>query len=96
VFGKDVPARVFNLGTREAPMNESKSWRRGFAAGFAALVLSVGGHLATGEAPAESACSLSRSRLADRSDRFSPNLEARGIAQRVARAVLGLVLGTCS
>ena len=78
-------------------MNESKSWRRGFAAGFAALALSVGGHLATGEAPAKSACSLSRSRLADKlADRFTPEVEARGIAQRVARAVLGAVLGTCS
>ena len=78
-------------------MNESQSWRRGFAAGFAALVLSVGGHLATSSAPAESACSLSRSRLADRlADRFTPEIEARSIAQRVARAVLGAVLGTCS
>ena len=78
-------------------MNESKSWRRGFAGGFAALMLSVGGHFATSGAPVESACSLSRSRLADRlADRVTPHLEARGIAQRVARAVLGVVLGTCT
>ena len=79
-------------------MTESQSWRRGFAAGFAALVLSVGGHLATsGGAPAESACSLSRTRLADRlAERFTPQVEARGLAQRVARAVIGAMLGTCS
>ena len=77
-------------------MNESRSWRRGFAAGFAALVLSVGGHLATGT-PAPESCSLSRSMLADRlAERFTPRVEARGIAQRVARAVLGAMLHTCS
>ena len=77
-------------------MNESQSWRRGFAAGFAALVLSVGGHLAT-EAPASGSCSLSRGMLADRlAERFTPRVEARGIAQRVARAVLGAMLHTCS
>jgi hypothetical protein len=77
-------------------MNESQSWRRGFAAGFAALVLSVGGHLAT-ETPAPESCSLSRSMLADRlAERFTPRVEARGIAQRVARAVLGAMLHTCS
>ena len=77
-------------------MNESQSWRRGFAAGFAALVLSVGGYLAT-EAPASGSCSLSRGMLAERlSERFTPHFEARGIAQRVARAVLGAMLHTCS
>jgi hypothetical protein len=77
-------------------MNESQSWRRGFAAGFAALVLSVGGHLAT-EAPVSGSCSLSRSMLADRlAERFTPSVEARGIAHRVARAVLDAMLHTCS
>ncbi|OLC20496.1 MAG: hypothetical protein AUH38_00150 [Deltaproteobacteria bacterium 13_1_40CM_68_24] len=51
-------------------------------------MLSVGGHLAT-EAPASRSCSLSRGMLADRlAERFTPQFEARGIAQRVARAVL--------
>jgi hypothetical protein len=78
-------------------MNESQSWRRGFAAGFAALALSVAGHLATAEAPAFESCSLSRSMLVDRlADRFTPNVEVRGIAHRVARALLGAMLHTCS
>jgi len=35
--------------------------------------------------------------LADRiAERFTPHFEARGIAQRVARAVLGAMLHTCS
>jgi hypothetical protein len=80
-------------------MNETRSWRRGFAAGFAALALSVGGQLATGADdaldPAES-CPLSRNRLADRmSDRFAPRMNAQGIAQRVAHAVVGAVLHGC-
>ena len=80
-------------------MDESRSWRRGFAAGFAALALSVAGQVVTGasDAPAVRGCSVQRSRLADRlADRFTPHLDARGIAQRVARAVLGVVLQTCS
>jgi hypothetical protein len=80
-------------------MSEATSWRRGFAAGFAALALSVGGHLATADnAPtAGASCPLSRTRLADRlGDRVTPHVEARGLAQRVARLVLGVVLGNCS
>ena len=79
-------------------MNQSSSWRRGFAAGFLALALSVGGHLATAdnEVQAGTTCPLSRNRLVDRlADRVAP-LETRGIAQRVARAVLGAVFNSCS
>ena len=80
-------------------MNEATSWRRGFAAGFAALALSVGGHLATAdrEVSVAASCPLARARLADRlSERVTPHIEARELAQRVARLVLGAVLGTCS
>ena len=80
-------------------MSESQSWRRAFASGFMALALSVGGHLATGGSAATTggSCPLSRSRLADRVlDRVTPHAEPRGIAQRVARAVLGAVFNTCS
>ena len=80
-------------------MNQSSSWRRGFAAGFLALALSVGGHLATADnaVQAGTTCPLSRNRLADRlADRVAPHMEARGIAQRVARAVLGAVFNSCS
>jgi hypothetical protein len=74
-------------------MSEATSWRRGFAAGFAALALSVAGHVATSADSARVSCPLSRTRLADR---VTPNVEVRGIAQRVARIVLGAVLGTCT
>ena len=80
-------------------MSEATSWRRGFAAGFAALALSVGGHFATAD-KAESvdvSCPLARARLAESmGDRVTPRLEARALAQRVARLVLGAVFGTCS
>jgi hypothetical protein len=80
-------------------MNEATSWRRGFAAGFAALAVSVGGHLATSghSVSAGVSCPLARSRLTDRvADRVTPHMEAGELAQRVARLVLGAVLGTCS
>jgi len=73
------------------------SWRRGFAAGFLALALSVGGHLATGGAAAGTTCSMSRMRLTNRlAERVTPEVDVPAIAQRVARAVLGAVLHPCS
>lgn len=77
-------------------MTETTSWRRGFAAGFAALALGIGGQVATAgadEAEAVEACPFSRNPAADRlAERFTPHVDAHGIAQRVARAVLGMVL----
>jgi hypothetical protein len=79
-------------------MAETRSWRRGFAAGFAALALAVGGQVATSgteEAEAVESCPLSRGATADRlAERFTPHVDAHGIAHRVARAVLGMVLQT--
>ena len=78
-------------------MNESMPWRRGFAAGFLALALSVGGHLATCGPTAGTPCSLSRMRLTNRiADRVAPEVDVPAIAQRVARALLGAVLHPCS
>jgi hypothetical protein len=78
-------------------MSESTSWRRGFAAGFLALALSVGGHLATAGGVAGTSCSMSRMRLTDRlADRVAADVDMPAIAQRVARAVLGAVLHPCS
>jgi hypothetical protein len=78
-------------------MSESTSWRRGFTAGFLALALSVGGHLATGGTRIGSTCSISRMRLTNRlAERVAPDVDMPGIAQRVARAVLGAVLHPCS
>ena len=78
-------------------MSASTSWRRGFAAGFAALAVSVAGHFATGAVSDGETCSYSRGLLAERlADRVMPDIQARGIVQRVARAVLGVVFNTCS
>jgi hypothetical protein len=80
-------------------MDETRSWRRGFVAGFAALALSVGGQVATGAddvAEPAGSCPLSRGRLAERvSDRFAPRMDAQDVAQRVAHAVVGAVLHGC-
>ena len=80
-------------------MGESTSWRRGFAAGFVALALALGGQFATREAEVEpgTSCLLTRVHAPRRSvERLPPRLESRGLAQRVALAVLGAVLHTCS
>ena len=80
-------------------MTETTSWRRGFAAGFAALALAIGGQVATSgadEAEAGESCPFSRNAAADRlAERYTPHVDAHGIAQRVARAVLGMVLQSC-
>jgi hypothetical protein len=79
---------------------ETRSWNRGFAAGFLVLALSVGGQTAAASLEAQEGRSCSyagRSLLAERLfDRFAPRAESAGIAQRVARAVLGAVLRSCS
>ena len=79
-------------------MTETTSWRRGFAAGFAVLALAIGGQVATSgatDAEVEESCPLSRNAAADRlAERVTPHVDAHGIAQRVARAVLGMVLQT--
>jgi hypothetical protein len=83
-------------------MNESTSWRRGFTAGFAVLALSVGGQIATRESDVRTgastrSCPLSRSHVsAPWTERVEPRAEAAGLAQRVARAVVGAVLHSCS
>lgn len=77
-------------------MTETTSWRRGFAAGFAALALAIGGQVATSgsdEVDAVESCPLSRDATADRlAERLTPHVDAHGIAQRVARALVGMVL----
>jgi len=81
-------------------MGESTSWRRGFAAGLLAFALSIGGQVATSEpavVEAGASCPLARARMSHRiAERLSPRFEERGLAQRVALAVLGAVLHTCS
>ncbi len=80
---------------------ESKAWRRGFAAGFLALGLAVGGQVAASHAAAgEVSCSLSREPgVAEQIiEHLKPAARAHGgLAQRVALALLGAMLrGSCS
>ena len=79
---------------------ESKSWRRGFAAGFLALGLSLTGQVAVSRLAAdESSCSVSaQPGIAEQViERLKPALRSHGFAQRVALAVLGAMLrGSCS
>ena len=81
-------------------MDESRSWRRGFAAGFTALALAVGGQVAVraaDESAATPSCALSRRMVWSRfSHRAAPRADAQSLAQRVARAVIGAVLHGCS
>ena len=69
---------------------EAGQWRRSFAAGAMALGLSLGGHFATAPAEVQS-CPLA-ARRAVVAERMRPEIGAPGIAQRVAKAVIGLVL----
>ena len=79
---------------------EAKAWRRGFAAGFLALGLSVAGQTATARLDAGStSCPLqAQPGLAEQViERLKPTVRSHGVAQRVALAVLGAMLhGSCS
>ena len=71
---------------------EAKAWRVGFAAGFFALALSVGGQMLSREA---SACQLPvQQGVAEQViQRLKPAVRSHGgVAQRVALAVLGAML----
>ncbi len=67
-----------------------EAWRRSFAAGAIALGVSLGGHFAT--APVEVASCPLTERRAALTGRISPEIWAPQVAQRVAKAVIGLVL----
>lgn len=77
---------------------ESKAFARAFAAGLLALALSVGGQVATGRGaagcPLDGGDSVAAAVIAS----LRPAVRAHGgVAQRVALAVLGAVLGgSCS
>ena len=79
---------------------DSRSWQRGFAVGFLALALSVGGHLATARAVESGAsCPLDRQPAWSHRlfERISERIESHAMARRVALALLERVLhGSCS
>lgn len=76
---------------------EAKSWRRGFAAGFLALGLSVSGQMSSSGDSA--GCPLqSRPGVVEQLiEHLKPAVRSHGLAQRVALAVLGAMFrSTCS
>ncbi len=79
---------------------ESRTWRRGFAAGFAALAVSLTGQVATSaSSQSNSSCPYgAQPGFAERTiDHLAPRTRAFGVAQRVALALLGAMLhGGCS
>ena len=79
---------------------DARAWRRGFLAGFAALVFSLGGQVIASRSDVqETRCPLSAEpSLAERViERVKPSVRTHSVAQRVALAVLGAMLhSTCS
>ncbi len=80
---------------------EARSWRRGFAGGFAALLFALAGQAAVSRfgSSETTSCPLAQ-REAPIAQRLMEKLappEQRGITQRVALALIGsLLLHTCS
>ncbi len=74
---------------------EGRTWRRGFAAGFAALAVSLAGQMATSvSTESNSTCPYAaQPGLAERMiDHLAPRARSHGIAQRVALALLSAML----
>ncbi len=77
---------------------ENHTWRRSFAAGVVALGLSLGGQYAFADDAAPS-CSRSSHVLSARQwlfDHFAPRPHSPLVVQKVTRAAMALMLGTCS
>ncbi|MGZ6142434.1 MAG: hypothetical protein ACXWLM_03795 [Myxococcales bacterium] len=78
---------------------ESRSWRRGFAGGFAALLFALAGQAAVSRLSTPEVCPRSQQEapVAEKLiEKLAPR-ENRGLTQRVALAVLGaMLLHTCS
>jgi hypothetical protein len=75
---------------------ESRSWKRGFAAGFLVLAVSVGGQMTTSsEVESGASCPLAK-RSPDLSERvmarISEQFQGNAVAHRVALALLDAVL----
>lgn len=75
---------------------DSRTWLRGFAAGFLVLALSVGGHMATSRGVEARSCPLASARSSDLSQRVLARISERVsrayVAHRVALALLDAVL----
>ncbi len=79
-------------------MDQSKSWRRGFAGGFLTLGLAVAGQVTTGGGARACSIATQPSVAEQVLEHLRPAIRDHGgVAQRVALAVLGAVVHTtCS
>ena len=78
---------------------EAKSWRRGFAGGFAALLFALAGQVAASRLATPEVCAVGQEEpVAQRLiDKLATPRAERGLTQRVALAVLGaMLMHTCS
>jgi hypothetical protein len=79
---------------------EVRSWRRGFAGGFAALLLAMAGQVTASRLASPEVCPVAQPEapIAQRLiDKLVTSRDHRGLTQRVALAVLGAMLThTCS
>ena len=79
---------------------EARSWRSGFAGGFAALLLAMAGQMATSRLASPEVCPLAQPEapIAQRLiDKLVTARDHRGLTQRVALAVLGaMLMHTCT
>ncbi len=74
---------------------EAKSWRRGFAGGFAALLLAIAGQATVSAFSAPESCPAEPPVAQRLIEKLTPR--ESGLTQRVAIALLGAVLlHTCS
>src|SRR5712671_4874417 len=87
-------------GLRMDRVLEARSWRRGFAGGFAALLFAVAGQVAASRVASAQVCALGQAEepVAQRLiDKLVSPRDQRGLTQRVALAVLGaMLMHTCS
>ncbi len=79
---------------------EARSWRRGFAGGFAALLFALAGQVAASRLASPEVCSVGRAEgpvVQTLIEKLAAPRDQRGLTQRVALAVLGaMLMHTCS
>ena len=75
---------------------EARSWRRGFAGGFAALLLALGGQSAVNYLTVPESCPAETPVAQQLIEKLAPRMSG-GLTQRVAMALLGAMFHrTCS
>jgi len=76
---------------------ESKSWRRGFLGGFAALAFAVAGQMTASRFEIPAACPVEQQETPVAQALIEKVVAPHGLTQRVALAVIGaMLMHTCS